>query len=301
MELTYKTKSFDPKTDPVVENLIKYAVAPRPICFASTQNKDGQVNLSPFSYFNLFSHNPPICVFAPLRRMRDGTTKHTLENLREVPEVVINIVNYAMVQQQSLASTEYGPGVNEFDKSGFTPIPSERIAPPRVAESPVQLECRVRELIDLGEGPGHGTLVVAEVVRMHVHDEMLDETGVLDQAKLDLVARLGGNWYARANGQSLFEVPKPLRDLGIGVDQLPASIRLSNVLTGNHLGLLANVSELPSALDAEAVLDDPEVREIHDAFIGDSAARRLHLHRLAAVCLDRGDVERAWQILLTTG
>lgn len=296
----FKTKTFDPATDRAVDNLIKYAVAPRPICFASTQDREGRINLSPFSYFNLFSHNPPICVFAPVRRMRDSTTKHTLENLREVPEVVINIVNYAMVQQQSLASTEYPKEINEFDKSGFTPVASELITPPRVAESPVQLECRVREIIDLGDGPGNGSLVLAEVLRMHIREEMLDEDGILDQAKLDLVARLGADWYCRVNEQNLFAVPKPLRDLGIGVDSLPKSIRLSNVLTGNHLGLLANVNQLPGQEEADAILDDPEVREICDSFIGDPGARRLHLHRLAAGCLDRGEVDRAWQILLAS-
>lgn len=300
MDKEFKTKAYDPKTDRAVDNLIKYAVAPRPICFASTQDRDGRVNLSPFSYFNLFSHNPPICVFAPVRRMRDSTTKHTLENLREVPEVVINIVNYSMVQQQSLASTEYAKEVNEFDKSGFTPVASELIAPPRVAESPVQLECRVREIIDLGEGPGHGSLVLAEVLRMHIQENMLDGNGLLDQAKLDLVARLGADWYCRVNEQNLFAVPKPLRDLGIGVDQLPESIRYSDVLTGNHLGLLANVNELPSPSEADLFRSAPQVREIIDRFADDPTTQRAHLHQLAANYLDRGEVEEAWKILLTS-
>lgn len=300
MDKEFKTKAYDPKTDRAVDNLIKYAVAPRPICFASTQDRDGRVNLSPFSYFNLFSHNPPICVFAPVRRMRDSTTKHTLENLREVPEVVINIVNYSMVQQQSLASTEYAKEVNEFDKSGFTPVASELISPPRVAESPVQLECRVREIIDLGEGPGHGSLVLAEVLRMHIQENMLDGNGLLDQAKLDLVARLGADWYCRVNEQNLFAVPKPLRDLGIGVDQLPESIRYSDVLTGNHLGLLANVNELPSPSEADLFRSAPQVREIIDRFADDPTTQRAHLHQLAANYLDRGEVEEAWKILLTS-
>lgn len=291
-------KSFDPAQDPIVDRLIKYAVAPRPICLASTQDAAGAVNLSPFSYFNIFSHNPPICVFAPVRRMRDATTKHTLDNLREVPEVVINVVNHAMVQQQSLSSTEYGPKVNEFHKSGFTPVPSDLIAPPRVAESPVQMECRVREIIDLGEGKGHGSLVVAEVVRMHVQEQVLDGEGNLDQAALDLVARLGGNWYSRITSENLFEVPKPLREQGIGVDQLPESIRFSTVLTGNHLGLLGNVKAIPSVEEAESLLDDPEIKALSDAFIGDAASRRMHFHQLAARYLDQERVEKAWKILL---
>lgn len=293
-----KIKSFDPAQDPIVDHLIKYAVAPRPICLASTQDAAGRVNLSPFSYFNIFSHNPPICVFAPVRRMRDSTTKHTLDNLRETPELVINVVDYAMVQQQSLASTEYDREVNEFDKSGFTPIPSEMVAPPRVAESPVQLECRVREIIDLGEGKGHGSLVVAEVLRMHVQEDLLDEQGNMDQAGLDLVARLGGNWYCRVTSDNLFEVPKPLRELGIGVDQLPESIRLSTVLTGNHLGLLGNVELIPNMEEAETLMDDPEIKELSDAFIGDAATRRVHFHQLAARYLDAGDIETAWKVLL---
>lgn len=290
--------TIDPNTDAVFDAFIKYAIGPRPICFASTQGVDGQVNLSPFSYFNLFSHNPAICVFSPLRRMRDGTTKHTLENLREVPEVVINIVNYAMVQQQSLASTEYEKGVNEFVKAGFTAIPSELIAPPRVAESPVQLECKVREIIELGDAPGNGNLVVAEVLKMHVRTDVLDEDGRMDQARLDLVARLGGDWYCRVNESNLFEVPKPLRNMGIGVDQLPESVRFSTILTGNHLGLLGNVKELPSQEEVEKLLDDAQVKELFDACAGDITTRNQHLQRLAAAYLDKGDVQHAWKLLL---
>lgn len=290
--------SFNPATDRAVDNLIKYAVAPRPICLASTQDASGQVNLSPFSYFNLFSLNPPVCVFSPVRRMRDGTTKHTLDNLHEVPEVVINIVNFDMVQQQSLSSTEYGKGVNEFLKSGLTPLASEVVAPPRVKESPIQLECRVQQIVDLGQGKGQGSLVVAEVMRMHVRADLLDDAGELDQARLDLVARLGADWYCRVTADNLFQVPKPLRQLGIGVDQLPEAIRLSTVLTGNHLGLLANVERIPTPEEAEVLLDDPELREIHDAFIGDITSRRLHFHRLASQYLDQGDLDRAWKILV---
>lgn len=293
-----KTISYDPIEGSPIDDLIKYAIAPRPICFASTKDKAGNVNLSPFSYFNVFSLNPAVCVFSPLRRMRDGSTKHTLENLLEVPEVVINIVNYALVQQQSLASTEYGQGVNEFEKSGLTMLPSELISPPRVAESPVQLECKVREIVSLGEGRGHGQLVIAEVLRMHVQADLLDANGKIDQAKIDLVARLGADWYCRVTNENLFEVPKPLRDLGIGVDQLPESIRLSTILTGNHLGLLGNVKAIPNQQEAEEIMDHPEIKEIMDAFIGDQATRRLHLHRLAATYLDKGEVMHAWKILL---
>ncbi len=292
------TRTFDPLTHPQFDNLLKYAIAPRPICFASTVDQSGKVNLSPFSYFNLMSQRPPICVFSPLRRMRDGSTKHTLENILEVPEVVINIVNYPMVQQQSLASTEYPKEVDEFDKSGFTPLASELVTPPRVAESPVQLECRVRQVIELSEIPGGGNLVLAEVVRMHVHDALLDDEGQVDQAELDLVARLGGNWYCRVTADNLFEIAKPLRNRGMGVDQLPQHIRLSPVLTGNHLGQLGNVEALPSEEEVDALRNDPEFREILDAFIGDKATLHIHLHRKAAALLDGGDVTKAWRALL---
>lgn len=292
------TKTIDPLTHPQFDNLLKYAIAPRPICFASTVDKAGKVNLSPFSYFNLMSHRPPICVFSPLRRMRDGSTKHTLENIRDVPEVVINMVNYAMVQQQSLASTEYERGVDEFIKSGFTPLAAELVSPPRVAESPVQLECRVRQVIELSDIPGAGNLVLAEVVRMHVHNGLLDAEDRIDQAELDLVARLGGDWYCRVTPANLFEVPKPLRNRGIGVDQLPQHIRQSPVLTGNHLGQLGNVEVLPTEDEVDALRTDPETREILDAFIGDKATLQIHLHRKAAALLDDGDVTKAWKTLL---
>jgi len=292
------TRTFDPLAHPQFDNLLKYAIAPRPICFASTVDKSGQVNLSPFSYFNLMSQRPPICVFSPLRRMRDGTTKHTLENIREVPEVVINIVNHAMVQQQSLASTEYPKQVNEFAKSGFTPLAAELITPPRVAESPVQLECKVRQIVELADIPGAGNLVLAEVVRMHVHENLLDGDNQVDQAGLDLVARLGGDWYCRVTAANLFEVAKPLRNRGIGVDQLPQHIRQSPVLTGNHLGQLGNVAVLPPENEVEALRGDPEMKEILDTFIGDVATLQIHLHRKAAALLDAGDVTTAWKTLL---
>lgn len=283
----HNTISFDPKKDQAVfDNLIKYAIAPRPICFASTVDKKGQVNLSPFSYFNLMSHQPPICVFSPLRRMRDGSTKHTLENMLEIDEVVINIVNYDLVQQQSLASTEYAEGINEFEKAGLTPIPSLYITPPRVAESPVQLECRVQQIIPLSELPGAGNLVLAEVLAMHVQEHLLDEKNNIQQHELDLVARLGGDWYCRVTQDNLFLVPKPLRNLGVGVDNLPEAIRLSKILTGNHLGLLANVETIPT-IDHTAEID-VEYADI----------QTVHLH--AAQLLDQGSLQKAWQILLRT-
>ena len=222
------------------------AVGPRPIAFASTVDKDGNPNLSPFSFFNVFSANPPILIFSPARRVRNNTTKHTLENVLETKEVVINIVNYSIVQQMSLSSTEYAEGINEFDKAGLTMLKSDVVKPFRVAESPVQFECKVTKVEALGEEGGAGNLIFAEVVKVHVDTTVLDENGSIDQHKIDLVARMGGNWYSRAN-EGMFEVPKPLSTLGIGVDSLPLKIRNSKMLSGNDLGLLGNIEQLPSA------------------------------------------------------
>ncbi|MGJ1433974.1 flavin reductase family protein [Sphingobacterium spiritivorum] len=294
-----KTKVIDPiQQQAIFDNLIKYAIAPRPICFASTVDAAGQVNLSPFSYFNLMSHQPPVCVFSPLRRMRDGTTKHTLENIKEVNEVVINIVNYDMVQQQSLASTEYAKGINEFEKSGFTALPSTHVRPPRVAESPVQLECKVKEIIALSDEPGAGNLVLAEVVCMHIHEDLLDSNNQVDQAKLDLVARLGGDWYCRVTEESLFKVPKPLRNLGIGIDQLPESIRFSSVLTGNHLGLLANVEVIPESHTEGSSSIDQDILSSLERWKDDPVRFQKEQHTQAARLLDIGELQKAWQILL---
>ncbi|SFW61720.1 flavin reductase family protein [Cellulophaga fucicola] len=222
------------------------AVGPRPIAFASTVDKDGNPNLSPFSFFNVFSANPPILIFSPARRVRNNTTKHTLENVLETKEVVINIVNYSIVQQMSLSSTEYAEGINEFDKAGLTMLKSDLVKPFRVAESPVQFECKVTKVEALGEEGGAGNLIFAEVVKVHVDTTVLDENGSIDQHKIDLVARMGGNWYSRAK-EGMFEVPKPLSTLGIGVDSLPLKIRNSKLLSGNDLGLLGNIEQLPSA------------------------------------------------------
>lgn len=290
-------KTFDQETNgPLFDNLIKYAVAPRPICFASTVDKNGNVNLSPFSYFNFMSTNPPVCVFSPLTRMRDGQDKHTLANIREVNEVVINIVNFDMVQQTSLASTEYPKEVDEFKKSGLTPLKSKFIRPPRVAESPIQLECKVRDIITIQEGPGTGNLVLAEIICMHIQGQYLDENNNMDQAALDLVSRLGGNWYCRITKENLFEVPKPLRKLGIGVDKLPESIRNSSILTGNQLGLLANVEEIPQK--DNSMLNDEHINSLLSMWKEDKIQLQNEIQRYAAKLLDDGFIDQAWQVLL---
>ena len=267
------------------------AVAPRPICFASTIDEDGNPNLSPFSFFNVFGSKPPILIFSPARRVRDNTTKHTLENARRTGEVVINIVNYNIVQQMNLASCEYPEGVNEFVKSGLTPIASDMVKPFRVKESPAQLECRVKEIIETGAEGGAGNLIICEVLCMHLDDSVLDEAGVIDPHKIDLVARMGANYYCRASGNSVFEVNKPNMELGVGVDNLPEQIRTSKILTGNELGILGNCTAVPAK---DAAFADEKLQSII-ASGGDITA----LHSYAKELLAVNDVDRAWQVLLS--
>ena len=277
------------------QNYLQHAVAPRPICFASTIDKTGNVNLSPFSFFNLFSYTPPIVVFSPLRRVRDNSTKHTLQNILEVPEVVINIVDYDMVQQTSLASCEFPKNINEFIKAGFTAEPATIIKPPMVKESKVKMECRVNEVKPLGEGGGAGNLAICEVLRMHIDDAILDEDKKIDQQKLHHVARLGGNWYCRVDESNLFVVEKPNTQLGIGVDTLPFSIRQSRILTGNNLGQLANVHEYP-VIDPS--FDDDHLKQIIQYYSVNPAEMEKELHSYAKKLLDQGMIHEAWQVLL---
>ncbi|MFN4286724.1 MAG: flavin reductase family protein [Lacibacter sp.] len=277
---------------------LQHAIAPRPIAFVSTIDQAGNVNLSPFSFFNLFSSNPPVVVFSPARKVRDNTTKHTLDNVLEVPEAVISIVDYDMVQQISLASCEYPKGVNEFDKAGFTPLPATRVRPPLVKESKVNLECRVLEVKPLGTEGGAGNLVICEVLCLHVADSILNAEGtMIDQRKLHHVARLGGDWYTKVNESTLFLVEKPNINLGIGIDALPAAIRNSSILTGNLLGQLANVHTLPTF---DPAFDHPQLRHIMQYFSLNPADMEAELHKLAKTLLDAGDVAGAWQVLLRT-
>ena len=282
-----------------MQGYLHYAIAPRPICFASTIDKNGGVNLSPFSFFNVFSINPPICVFSPTSRARDNTTKHTLENILEVPECVINIVNYDMVQQTYLTSKDYPRGVNEFSKAGFTELASETVKPPRVAESTIQLECVVNDVISLGKNGGAGNLVIAEVKRIHINEDILDANGKIDPHKIDLVARLGGDWYCRVTSDNLFKIAKPIdyAGIGIGVDAFPKEVKNSNVLTGNNLGLLGLVKTLPSNEEVEAFSKTDEMKELLDATI-DSHTRTIRLHLKAKHLLDNGRVIDAWKVLL---
>lgn len=274
---------------------LNHAVAPRPICFASTIDKEGNVNLSPFSFFNLFSSQPPIVIFSPARRVRDNTTKHTLQNVQEVPECVINIVDYNMVQQASLASCEFPKSVDEFVKAGFTKEAASMVKPPMVKEAKIKLECKVNEVKSLGEEGGAGQLVMAEVICMHVDESILGNDGKIDQRKLPLVARLGGDWYCKVDETNLFKVPKPNTQLGIGVDALPAGIRNSPILTGNHLGMLGNVHELPTINPA---FDDAQLKNIIQYFSINPREMENELHKYAATLLNQGKVAEAWQVLL---
>lgn len=286
--------SIDPKsiTTAKVQGYLQGAVGPRPIAFASTVDKDGNPNLSPFSFFNVFSANPPILVFSPARRVRDNSIKHTLINCEATGEVVINVVNFDMVQQTSLASTEYDEGVNEFLKSGFTQIPSDVVKPFRVKESPVQFECKVNQIIALGDEGGAGNLILCEVLRIHINESVLDVNGAIDQYKIDLVSRLGGNWYSRSN-QGLFEVPKPLSTLGIGVDVIPFHVKESHIFDGNDLGKLGNIEALPTPEEVSIfVKQNFSVKGVLSADDQDT------LHTEAKKYLDENDVLTAWKVLL---
>ena len=286
--------TIDPKSIETakLQGYLQSSVGPRPIAFASTMDAKGNPNVSPFSFFNVFSANPPILIFSPARRVRDNSIKHTLINAEATREVVINVVNYDMVQQISLASTEYADGVDEFIKSGLTPIASEVVKPFRVKESPVQFECKVTQIIHLGTEGGAGNLVLCEVVRIHIDESVLDENGAIDQHKIDLVSRLGGNWYSRSN-QGLFEVPKPLSTLGIGVDAIPNFIKESPIFDGNDLGILGNVEALPTMEEVSIfVKQNFAVKGV----LSSDDAEKVYLE--AKKYLNANDVSSAWKVLL---
>lgn len=288
--------SFEPHTlsPSQLQDYLQSTVAPRPIAFASTVDINGTPNLSPFSFFNVFSSNPPILVFSPARRVRNNTTKHTLENCQATKQVVINVVNYDLVQQVSLSSTEYPAGTNEFLKSGLTMLPSDMVKPYRVAESPVQMECLVNEIIPLGNQGGAGNLIICEIVKIHIQESVLDEKNRIDQSKIDLVSRLGGNWYSRSN-QGLFEVEKPLTSLGIGVDQIPEFIKKSKVFDGNDLGKLGNVESLPTR--EEITIFVKQNFAVKGVLSSDDD---LKIQQTAKEYLNNNDALSAWKVLLAT-
>ncbi len=278
---------------PKLQTYLQSAVAPRPIALASTIDSEGNVNLSPFSFFNMFSMNPPILIFSPSRRVRDNSTKHTLQNVLEVPEVVINIVSYSIVEKTSLASCDFPKGINEFAKAGFVEVKSELVKPPRVAESPVSFECKVNQVIPLGKEGGAGNLVICEVLLMHIKDEILDAEGLIDPHKLDAVARMGQDYYCRASDENVFVVPKPNEKVGLGIDQIPVKIRNSTVLTGNDLGRLGNIEKLPTEEMIKQFQSQDLWRDV-------SSKGEEELHQLAQRYLKEGKVEEAWKVLLTS-
>ncbi len=292
--------TLDPKTLPI-QKLHQYllgAIGPRPIAFASTIDAEGNTNLAPFSFFNVFSANPPIMIFSPARSGRTNETKDTYKNVKINPEVVINVVNYDIVHQMSLASSPYDPGVSEFEKAGFTPLASDLIRPMRVAESPVQFECKVNEVVELGTEGGAGNLIICEVVKIHIHDEVLDENGMIDQHKIDLVSRMGGNWYCRADNNSMFEIMKPITTCGIGFDQLPQDIKNSNLLTGNDLGHLAGIEEIPNETD----VNEYKLIELSELFVSlenEPVKLEESLHQRAKDLLKENKLEEAWLTLLS--
>ena len=287
--------SFNPQdlTTGILHGYLLSSVAPRPIAFASTIDAKGNPNLSPFSFFNVFSANPPILIFSPARRVRDNTTKHTLENVEITKEVVINVVNYDMVHQASLSSTEYPEGVNEFEKAGLTMLPSDKVKPFRVAESPIQLECKVNNIVHLGTEGGAGNLVICEVVKLHISEEVLNDDKTINQEALDLVARAGGSYYSRAK-KGFFEIPKPLATKGIGVDNMPEHVRNSMILTGNNLGMLGNVDALPTKDEVNQFVEN-----ISEHYPDIKTASHREKHKLARNYLSYGDVKSAWKLLLS--
>jgi len=283
---------------PQLHKLILGSIAPRPIAFASTVDGNGNPNLAPFSFFNAFGINPTTLIFSPSRRGRDNTTKHTYENIKEVPEVVINVVNHDMVHQASLASTEYPKGVNEFVKAGFTPLQSETIKPFRVKESPVQFECKVREVIETGSEGGAANLVICEILMIHVHEKILDDAGFPDPNKIKLVGRHAGDYYVKAYGKSLFEVEKPLVRLGIGIDSLPEKIKFSKILTGNNLGQLGNVEKLPSEREVGEIKTHPVVANLLDELKDEPERLEEEIQLLAQKWLDDGRIMDGFSLLL---
>jgi flavin reductase (DIM6/NTAB) family NADH-FMN oxidoreductase RutF len=291
--------TFNPQEITVqrLHQLLLGSIGPRPIAFASTMNTAGQANLAPFSFFNVFSANPPILIFSPARSGRTNETKDTYKNVKELPEVVINVVNFDMVHQMSLASSPYSPEISEFEKSGLTPIPSETIRPFRVAEAPVQFECRVNEVKELGHEGGAGNLIICEVLRMHVREDLIDEKGLIDQHKIDLVSRMGGDWYCRADVNSMFEIKKPITTCGIGFDTLPSDIKNSRVLSGNDLGQLAGIENLPNETD----VNEYKLIELSELFVSlenDAVELEKQLHQKAKVLLSENKLEEAWLTLL---
>ncbi|MDB4606718.1 flavin reductase family protein [Crocinitomicaceae bacterium] len=293
-------KTIDPK-DIKIPQLHRYllgAVGPRPIAFASTIDKDGIANLAPFSFFNAFSANPPILVFSPARSGRTNTNKDTYNNIKALPEVVINVVNYDLVHQMSLASSPYPSSTDEFIKSGLTPLDSECIKPYRIKESPVQFECKVNQVIELGHQGGAGNLIICEVLRIHVDEEILDDNQMIDQHKIDLVSRMGGNWYCRADENSMFEIPKPITTCGIGYDELPEDIRKSEVLTANNLGQLAGIESLPNETD----VNEYKLIELSELFLSldeDATQLEIEIHKRAKLLLEKNNLEEAWLTLLS--
>ncbi|MEZ4938982.1 MAG: flavin reductase family protein [Crocinitomicaceae bacterium] len=292
--------TLDPKEleVPVLHGYLLGAVGPRPIAFASTVDENGVPNLAPFSFFNVFSANPPIMVFSPARSGRNNTTKDTYNNVKKVPEVVINVVNYDIVEKMSLASSPFAPEVDEFKKSGLTPVPSDLIKPFRVKESPVQFECKVNEVVELGDKGGAGNLVICEVVKIHVNKAVLDANNKIDQKKIDLVSRMGGNWYCRADENSMFEIVKPITTVGIGIDNMPEDILDSKILSGNDLGKLGGIEELPNETD----VNDYKLTELSDLFVefeDDKTTLEIKLHEKAKELLTQDKLEEAWKTLLS--
>jgi flavin reductase (DIM6/NTAB) family NADH-FMN oxidoreductase RutF len=291
--------SIDPKevSVPKLHHYLLGSIGPRPICFASTIDENGVPNIAPFSFFNVFSANPPIAIFSPARSGRTNTTKDTYNNVKCIPEVVINVVNYDIVHQTSLASSPYPAETNEFEKTGLTPVPSDLVKPARIKESPIQLECKVLEVKELGAEGGAGNLVICEIIKLHISEDVLDENQMVDQEKIDLVARMGGNWYCRTDNNSMFQIGKPITTCGIGYDQIPEEIRNSKVLTGNDIGQLGGIEQLPNETD----VNEYKLLTLSELFMqyeNDAVTLELELHKRSKKMLEKNKIEEAWLTLL---
>jgi flavin reductase (DIM6/NTAB) family NADH-FMN oxidoreductase RutF len=283
---------------PKAHRYLLSAVGPRPICFASTMDEKDRPNLAPFSFFNVFSSNPPIAIFSPSRSGRTGKHKDTFNNVQKVKQVVINLVDYKMVEQMSLASSPYPPETDEFLKSGFTPLKSELIKPFRVKEAPIQMECEVIEIKELGQTGGAGNLVICKIVKMHIAEELLNNEKMIDQEKIDLVARMGGDWYCRTDSNSMFKIKKPISTKGIGFDEIPSEILNSTILSGNDLGKLGGIEALPDETD----VNDFRLIELSELFLDfedNAKALEIALHKKAKYFLSKNQLEAAWKTLLS--
>jgi flavin reductase (DIM6/NTAB) family NADH-FMN oxidoreductase RutF len=294
-------KSFDPKDlpTPQLHEYLLATIAPRPIAWASTVDKNGRVNLAPFSFFNVFGSNPPILIFSPSRRVKDNTTKHTLRNVQETGECVINIANYELAGQMVLSSGEYSDEINEFELAGLETEASVKVKAPRVKGAPAHFECKVREIIPMGEHGGAANLIICEVIHLHLNENVFNEEGKVDPYKVDNVARLGRIWYTRAR-EGLYQMGAPRGDQShMGYGRLPESLLKSRYLTGNELAMLAGTSYMPTEEEIKMVKESTGMQEIYEKYAAHPEELQSKVHNLAKTLIHDNKIEEAWRVLLS--